>query len=76
MNHLDGARFAKVPVAMIAHDWALSLSDVMFTRNLIHNKMVLWASPSGSPDLGGDEKDVGLEVLMSAFLRSKKRDQL
>jgi len=63
-NHLEGARFAKVPVAMIAHDWALSLSDVLFARNLAHNKMVLWASPNGTPDLGGNESAVGLEALL------------
>ena len=51
------AEYYDVPIGHIDGDQPLLLSDVIFSRRLISQDMVLWWSPSGRPDLGGLEDD-------------------
>jgi DNA polymerase epsilon subunit 1 len=54
------AEYYDVPIGHIDGDQPLLLSDVIFSRRLISQDMVLWWSPSGRPDLGGLEDDTRL----------------
>jgi DNA polymerase epsilon subunit 1 len=51
------AEYYDVPIGHIDGDQPLLLSDVVFSRRLISQDMILWWSPSGRPDLGGLEDD-------------------
>ena len=54
------AEYYDVPIGHIDGDQPLLLSDVIFSRQLISQDMVLWWSPSGWPDLGRLEDDTRL----------------
>jgi len=51
------AEYYDVPIGHIDGDQPLLLSDVVFSRRLISQDMILWWSPSGRLDLGGLEDD-------------------
>lgn len=51
------ARFSRIPLCNLGNDFRTSMTDVLIGRQLMHNRHLLWASDTGSPDLGGSEED-------------------
>ena len=58
-DRLECARYAHVPVANLGSDATMSMADVIFARQLVHNRHLLWASEGSLPDIGGAEMDQG-----------------
>ena len=56
-DRLKSARFAQVPIGNLGTDAMMSMIDVLFARQLEHNKHILWAANGPLPDLGGSESD-------------------
>ena len=57
-DRLNSARYSHIPICNLGSDVLTTVIDVMFARQLIHNRHLLWASEeSNTPDLGGSEKD-------------------
>ncbi len=56
-DRILSARYAHIPVGNLGDDAPVSMADVMFARQLDHNRCVSWASPLPWPDLGGAEQD-------------------
>ena len=57
-NRLQSARHSHIPVCNLGSDSLTTILDVVFARQLVHNRHLLWASErSASPDLGGAERD-------------------
>jgi hypothetical protein len=51
------SRYSDIPIGNLGNDAAMMMVDVFLGRMIQHNRMVLWASESGHPDLGGKEDD-------------------
>ena len=51
------AEYYDVPIGHVEGDQPLYLADISFARRLVQQDIVLWWSPSDSPDLGGIEND-------------------
>lgn len=60
------AHYAQIPVAHLNDDYAVTMMDVMYMRNLARNLHVSWASPACTPDLGGMESDSADNALLAA----------
>ena len=56
-DRLSCARFANVPVCNLESDAPTTITDILFGRQLQHNRHLLWASEAGYPDIGGAETD-------------------
>lgn len=56
-NLMNIAKYTNVPLCNINVDDMGHLIDIEYARKLSHNNIVLWWSPSASPDHGGIEKD-------------------
>ncbi len=56
-DRILSARYAHIPIGNLGDDAPVSMADVMFARQLDHNRCVSWASPLPWPDLGGAEQD-------------------
>ncbi len=56
-DRILSARYAHIPIANLGDDAPVSMADVMFARQLDHNRCISWASPLPWPDLGGAEQD-------------------
>jgi len=54
-RRVSSARFARVPVGNLGQDENTTMFDVLYARNLIKSRAVLWASDTPStPDLGSN----------------------
>ena len=60
-DRLACARYAHVPLCNLGSDALTTMIDVTFSRQLTHNRHLLWAS-EGAPDLG-EGADNGQELL-------------
>jgi DNA polymerase epsilon subunit 1 len=56
-DRLRSARYSHVPVSNLGRDADMTMTDVLFARQLMHNRHLLWAAPGTLPDLGGAEQD-------------------
>ena len=56
-DRVECARFAHIPLANLGVDVTMTMIDVLFARQLTHNRHLLWASEGTTPDLGGSELD-------------------
>ena len=56
-DRLSCARYANVPLCNLGLDAPTTITDVLFARQLTHNRHLLWASETPLPDLGGAEVD-------------------
>jgi len=51
------AAYAHLPLGNFGDDWVVCVADAFFSRALRDAGHLLWASPSGEPDLGGGAAD-------------------
>lgn len=56
-DRLECARYAHVPLCNFGSDALTTIIDVVFSRQLQHNRHLLWASEGPMPDIGGAEAD-------------------
>ena len=56
-DKVSTSHFSHVPVGNIGDDEVITISDIMFARELQQNHHVLWVSQSNRPDLGGAQED-------------------
>jgi DNA polymerase epsilon subunit 1 len=56
-DRLECARYAHVPLCNLGSDALTTIIDVLFARQLQHNRHLLWASEGPLPDIGGAEAD-------------------
>ena len=56
-DRLLSARYSHIPIGNLGRDADMTMIDVSFARQLIHNRHILWAAPGAQPDLGGCEVD-------------------
>lgn len=62
-DRLTSARYAHIPLCNLGPDALTTMIDVTFSRSLIHNRHLLWASEgTNAPDLGKGA-DSGQELL-------------
>jgi DNA polymerase epsilon subunit 1 len=54
-DRLECARYAHIPVCNLGMDAPTTMTDVMFARQLQHNRHLLWCSEGTKPDLGTSE---------------------
>lgn len=64
-SYLSLARYCNVPLCNFEEDYALYLSDIMFSRLLKQHNHLLWYSESTKPDLGGNEEQRSFIECMS-----------
>lgn len=57
-DRLQSARFAGIPLCNLGTDAPTAIIDVAFSRQLQHNRHLLWASSDPLPDIGGSESDL------------------
>jgi len=51
-DRLTAARYAHIPLCNLGTDALTTMIDVTFSRQLLHNRHVLWCSEGTGPDLG------------------------
>ena len=57
LDRLHSSRFSEIPVCNLGRDAPTTMIDVLFARQLRHNRHLLWASETNFPDIGGAEAD-------------------
>lgn len=65
-DRLNCSRYSCIPICNLGNDALTTMMDVLFARQLTHNRHLLWASDSGSgaPDLGkGADSNSQLDLL-------------
>lgn len=60
---IQQASYGNVPIGNIPDDSFVFLADIIFSRQLVKNDMVLWWSEDAKPDFGGREQDDNQTVL-------------
>jgi DNA polymerase epsilon subunit 1 len=56
-DRLKCARYAHIPVCNLGSNAPTTMIDIIFARQLQHNRHLLWASDGKMPDIGGAETD-------------------
>lgn len=57
------ARYANLPFCNIPNDALPFIADILFSRKMIKNDMVLWWTSNERPDLGGRESDENMSLI-------------
>ena len=57
-DRLECSRYAHIPLCNLGPDSLTSIIDISFSRQLVHNRHLLWASNDPFPDIGGAEADL------------------
>merc|ERR1712118_569590 len=62
-DRIECARYAHVPIANLGDDATMTMIDVIFGRQLLHNRHLLWTSKSSERSiLEGDHNELWLNT--------------
>jgi len=56
-EQIEFAAYAGIPIGNVIGDYPMLIADLMYSRSLRSQNMLLWNSRTTQPDLGGTEED-------------------